>query len=174
NTEFPEQSSYKSFKENDGNKDDGDGYGSCNYCKVNFFGTFLGSKVFWNALFNFFINIFSNHNTIIHHKPCCQNDTQKGEYVNGKSGYIHDEECANQTHRNIYQRAKRYQPVAEEEVNYQYHQYYGDDKGFFHLHDRFADELGLIEGNVQGNIFRNFFFQLFEPSEKLIGNSHII
>ncbi len=87
-----EQSANKTLQENNGQENNGQRDRGRNYCEENFSRPFFGCTIFVHATFQFLINIFGDHNAVIHHKACSQNNSQHRQYIDGETAQIHDEE----------------------------------------------------------------------------------
>src|SRR5690606_33894715 len=130
--------------------------------------TFFGGLPFAHSFLHLLIDVLRYHNTIIHHQAGGQYDGQQRKHVNGIPHYIHDEKRTNQTHGDVDQWTKGNQPVAEEEIDDQYHQHDGDDQRFFYFENRAFDKFGLVERDINTDVVGNIFFNLFKAFVEFI------
>ncbi len=174
NPEFTEQTSHKPLQEHNWQKHNGQCDGRRNNRKIDFIGTFPGRGFPVFALLHLFKNVFCHHDSVIHHQSRCQDNAQKGQYINTEIHDVHDEESTNQGHRNVNQRTERNHPVTEKEVDNDHHQDEGNHQGFFYFGDGICDEFGFVDRYINHIVLWKFFFDLVVSLVKLFGDLNIV
>ena len=92
-------------------------------------------------------DIFNHDDGVIHHQPCCQRDTEHGQGINRKAEKLDEGKSPNQRDRNGDRWNNRGAPILQEDEDDQNDQDDGLDQGGQHVFDRFADDVGGIEGH---------------------------
>ena len=125
-------------------------------------------------MFDTDIDVFRHHDCVVHHQSYREYDCQHGQYVDGKTGDVHDKEGTDQRYGDNHAGNQRNTPVAQEQEDDQYHQCQCHIDRFFHFGNGRADETGVIVNHFDRYIFRQVLFQLFDTVVSLVGNLDMI
>ena len=95
-------------------------------------------------------DVFDHDDRVVDHDADGEYQTEQGQQVDGKTEQQHAREGSDDGNRNGQQRNQRRARILKEQKHHQHHQHDGFDEGVDHLLDRYAHELGGVEGYLVG------------------------
>ena len=95
------------------------------------------------------VNVFQDHDGIVHHQADSQHQGQEGENVDGKAQHPDGQEGGDERHGHHHRRHQGGAPTAQEKEDDQHHQEDGLPQGFVNRADGTADEHRGIEALME-------------------------
>ena len=145
-----------------------------NHRKKDFVGSSHGRLLGRHPVFNLVVNVFHNHNRIIHDKPNRKDHRQERKHVDTEPAKIKHKEATDNRHRHHDHRDKRRAAFAEERKDNRNHEHERNKDGLHHFLDGGSDINRSITTVKQFHAFRDFATDILHALVKLVCNFNVV
>ena len=158
--EFLEQRASQAVHQTDGHVHRGQGDGHGNHRRRDFPRADQGGLQRREAALDVAVNVFGDHNRIVHHQPDGQHHRQQCEQVDAEAEQRHQCQCAEHRQRDAEDRNQHRAPRAQAQEDDHHHDQNRLEQGFDHFQDRGFDKVRGLEGQRHFDTGRQGFLDV--------------